>query len=151
MGLLKEFKEFAMRGNVVDLAVGVIIGGAFGKIVSSLVNDVTMPVIGKLTGNVPFNSLFINLDPSRRLPDGSPITNLEQAASVKVPVIAYGKFVNTTLEFLIIAACVFLFVRAINNLRRRFETPAAPKAAPAPTPTEKLLGEIRDLLKARSP
>ena len=153
MGLIKEFKEFAMRGNVVDLAVGVIIGAAFGKIVTSLVNDVVMPPIGKLMGNVNFNSLFINLAPDKRLPDGSVISTLEQAASVKAPVIAYGKFINIAIEFIIVAFCVFMLVKAINELRRRFEKQAvaAPAAPPAPTPSEKLLGEIRDLLKARNP
>jgi large conductance mechanosensitive channel len=148
MGLLKEFKEFAIKGNVVDLAVGVIIGAAFGKIVASLVNDVIMPPIGKMTGNVNFKSLFINLDKSKLLPDGSPVTTLEQATSLKVPVIAYGQFINTVIEFVIVAFCVFLLVKGINEVRRRFEkqkevTPAAPTA------TEKLLTEIRDLMKAR--
>lgn len=147
MGLIKEFKEFAVRGNVVDLAVGVIIGAAFGKIVTSLVNDVVMPPIGKVTGNVNFNSLFINLDPAKRLPDGSAVTTLEQAVTVKAPVIAYGKFINITIEFLIVAFCVFLLVKAINELRRRFEKQKEAAAAPAPTPTESLLTEIRDLLK----
>ena len=149
MGLLKEFKEFAVRGNVVDLAVGVIIGAAFGKIVTSLVNDIIMPPIGKMLGNVNFRSLFINLDPSKRLPDGSPVTTIEQAASVKAPVIAYGQFVNVIIEFLIVAFCVFLLVKAINELRRRFEEPKKPAVAPAPTPTEKLLTEIRDALVQR--
>ena len=146
MGLLKEFKEFAVRGNVVDLAVGVIIGAAFGKIVTSLVNDVIMPPIGKVTGGVNFKSMFINLDSSKRLADGSPVTTLEQAASVKAPVIAYGQFINNVLEFVIVAFCVFLLVKAINELRRRFEKQKE-AAPPAPTPTESLLAEIRDLLK----
>jgi len=150
MGLIKEFKEFAMRGNVVDLAVGVIIGAAFGKIITSFVSDVIMPPIGKVTGGVNFADLFINLDPSRTLTNG-PVTTLAQAKSAGVPVIAYGSFINNIIDFLIVAFCVFMMVKAINNLRRRFEEPAAaPAAPPAPTPTEKLLGEIRDLLKGRT-
>ena len=147
MGLIKEFKEFAMRGNVVDLAVGVIIGAAFGKIVTSLVNDIIMPPIGKATGGVNFADLFINLEPSKTMTNGVPVTSLAQAKAAGVPVIAYGSFINNVIDFVIVAFCIFMMIKAINNLRRRFEEPAAP---PAPTPTEKLLAEIRDLLKGRS-
>ena len=147
MGLIQEFKEFAMRGNVVDLAVGVIIGGAFGKIVTSLVNDIIMPPIGKVTGGVNFADLFINLDPSKKLTNDLPVTTLAQAKSAGVPVIAYGSFINGVIDFVIVAFCVFMMVKAITNLRRRFEEPAPAAAPPAPTPTEKLLCEIRDLLK----
>jgi large conductance mechanosensitive channel len=152
MGLIQEFKEFASRGNVVDLAVGVIIGGAFGKIVTSFVNDIIMPPIGKATGGVNFADLFINLDPSKMMTNGVPVTSLAQAKSAGVPVIAYGSFINNVIDFLIVAFCVFLLVKGINTVRRRFEAPpkVAPAAPPAPTPTEKLLGEIRDLLKGRS-
>ena len=152
MGLIKEFKEFAMRGNVVDLAVGVIIGGAFGKIVTSVVSNVIMPPIGKATGGVNFADLFINLDPSKMQTNGLPVTSLAQAKAAGVPVIAYGNFINNVIDFLIVAFCVFMMVKGINNLRRRFEQPAAaaPAAPPDPTPTEKLLAEIRDLLKGRS-
>jgi len=124
-GLIKEFKEFALRGNVVDLAVGVIIGGAFGKIVSSLVQDVLMPPIGLLLGGVDFSNLAITLK------DGPPPV-----------VIRYGLFINTMIDFLIVAAVIFALIKAINTLKR------AQEAAPAPpSATETLLTEIRDLLK----
>lgn len=146
MGLLKEFKEFAVKGNVVDLAVGVIIGAAFGKIVSSFVGDIIMPPIGKVTGNVNFADKFINLDPTKGMTNGMPVHSLAQAKAAGTPVIAYGQFINNVIDFLIVAFCVFLLVKAINELRRRFEKQVA--AAPAaPTPTETLLKEIRDLLK----
>lgn len=133
MGMLKEFKEFAMRGNVVDLAVGVIIGGAFGKIVTSVVNDILMPPIGKAMGGVNFVDLFINLDPDKKLPSGDPITSLAQAKTAGAAVIAYGQFINTILDFIIVALCIFAVVKGMNTLRRRFE--GAP-AAPAPTTKE---------------
>src|SRR5436305_11399628 len=107
MGMVKEFKEFAMRGNVVDLAVGVIIGGAFGKIVTSMVNDILMPPIGKAMGGVNFADLFINLDPQKTLPGGAPITSVTQAKAAGAAVIAYGQFINTILDFVIVAACIF--------------------------------------------
>jgi large conductance mechanosensitive channel len=134
MGMMSEFRAFIARGNVIDLAVGVIIGGAFGKIVSSLVNDIVMPPIGLLIGGVDFSALKLTLraaDPTRKL------------AAVSIN---YGAFVNTMIEFLIIAWVIFLAVKAVNALRRR--EAAAPEAPPAPTPTEALLGEIRDLLAA---
>jgi len=136
--MLKEFKEFAMRGNVVDLAVGIIIGAAFGKIVTSLVNDVVMPPIGLLLGQVDFSSLFINLT-------GQEYATLAAAQDAGAPVIRYGVFVNTVLDFVIVAFAIFLLVRVINRLRKA-EPPAPP---PGPTAEEKLLGEIRDLLKSR--
>ncbi len=124
MSMLKEFKEFAVRGNVVDMAVGIIIGTAFGKLVSSVVNDVIMPPIGKLLGGVNFADLFINLDPSKTLPGGTPVTSLAQAREAGAAVIAYGQFVNSVIDFLIIAFSVFLLVKLINAFRRRQETPA---------------------------
>ena len=130
MAFIKEFKEFAMRGNVMDMAVGVIIGGAFGKIVTSLVNDVLMPVIGKLTGGVDFTNLSVKLG------DG------EDAA-----VLAYGSFIQNVVDFLIIALCIFFMVKAIASLNRKKEEEAAPASAPEPSAEEKLLTEIRDLLK----
>jgi large conductance mechanosensitive channel len=136
--MLNEFKEFAMRGNVVDLAVGIIIGAAFGKIVTSLVNDVIMPPIGLLLGKVDFKELFINLG-------GQPYESLAAAEAAGAPVIRYGMFVNTVLDFVFVAFAIFLLVRAINKLRRQ-EPPPVP---PAPTTEEKLLMEIRDALKAR--
>jgi large conductance mechanosensitive channel len=126
MGLIKEFKEFAMRGNVVDLAIGIILGTAFGKIVSSLVADVIMPPIGKLMGGVNFADLFFVLDTSK-----GPVPSLAQARAAGIPVIAYGQFINTILDFLIVALCIFVLVKMINSLKRR-QVPA-----PAPAPTTK--------------
>jgi len=137
MGLLTEFKEFAARGNVVDLAVGVIIGASFGKIVTSLVDQVIMPPIGLLLGNVDFSRLQWVLKPE------DPATEAVEKVAIQ-----YGAFINTLLQFLIVAFVVFLLVKAINRLRR--EQAAEPDAAPAaPTATEALLAEIRDELKAR--
>jgi large conductance mechanosensitive channel len=121
MGILKEFKEFAMRGNVVDLAVGVIMGAAFGKIISSLVSDIIMPPIGKLLGNVNFSDLFISLDPDKT----AGITSLSRARETGAAVIAYGACINTIIDFLIVAICIFLLVKAINTLHRQ------PVAAPS--------------------
>jgi large conductance mechanosensitive channel len=148
MSLISEFKEFAMRGNVVDLAVGVVIGAAFGKIVTSAVNDIIMPPIGKLMGGVNFSDLFVNLDPSKTAPGGVAITSLAQAKAAGAAVIAYGSFINTILDFLIVAACIFMVVKGINSLRRKPQP--APAAPPAPTTDQKLLIEIRDLLKQRA-
>lgn len=136
--MLKEFKEFAMRGNVVDLAIGIIIGGAFGKIVTSLVNDLIMPPIGLLLGRVDFSNLFINLS-------GEDYATLAAAQEAGAPVIRYGVFVNTVLDFTIVAFAIFLVVRAMNRMKKA-EPPPPP---PGPSGEEKLLGEIRDLLKAR--
>jgi large conductance mechanosensitive channel len=149
MGLIKEFKEFAVRGNVVDLAVGVIIGGAFGKIVTSLVQDVIMPPIGKVSGGANFADMFVILDHAKV--GTNTVTTLAQAKAAGVPVMAYGQFLQNVFDFLIVAACVFLMVKGINELRRRFDLQkeAAPATPPAPTPSESLLTEIRDLLKAR--
>jgi large conductance mechanosensitive channel len=132
MAIVKEFKEFAMRGNVVDLAVGVIIGAAFGKIVTSLVNDIIMPPIGYATGGIDFKNLTILLkkgDPTKKIADVT---------------INYGNFINTVIEFLIIAFCIFMMVKVINSLKRPEEIP--PTAPPEPTKEEVLLTEIRDLL-----
>lgn len=136
--MLKEFREFAMRGNVVDLAVGVIIGGAFGKITSSLVNDIIMPPIGLLFGKMDFSSLFINLSTED-------YATLAAAQEAGAPIIRYGIFINTLLDFTIVAFAIFLLVRTINRLKKA-EPPPAP---PGPSAEEKLLGEIRDLLKTR--
>ena len=149
MSMLKEFKEFAMRGNVVDLAVAVIIGGAFGKVITSVVNDIIMPPIGKVMGGVNFSDLFINLDPSKLAKDGSAITSLTQAKDAGVAVIAYGSFINTVIDFTIVALCIFLIIKAMSSLKKK-PAPAAPAAPPEPTKEEKLLGEIRDILKARA-
>ena len=149
MSLIKEFKEFAMKGNVVDLAVAVIIGGAFGKIVTSVVNDIIMPPIGKLMGGVNFSDLFINLDPSKLAKDGSVIKSLAQAKEAGAAVVAYGSFINTVIDFTIVAFCIFMIVKAMNSLKKK-PAPTAPAAPPEPTREEKLLGEIRDILKVRS-
>ena len=130
MKLFDEFKAFVMRGNVVDLAVGVIIGGAFGKIVTSLVNDIFMPIIGMILGNVDLTSLEIKL--------GEPVEGAEQAA------IRYGAFIQEIVNFLIIALCIFMVIKVINKLQKKKEEASAP--APGPTKEEVLLTEIRDAL-----
>ncbi|MGN0069185.1 MAG: large-conductance mechanosensitive channel protein MscL [Prevotella sp.] len=136
---LKEFKEFAVKGNAVDMAVGVIIGGAFGKIVTSIVNDVIMPPIGWLIGGVKFSDLKCTL-PSVDL-------GMEKLEPVTIN---YGNFIQTLFDFIIIAFCVFLLVKGINRLaRKNAEKPAAPPAPPAPSAEERLLTEIRDLLKQK--
>jgi len=136
MSLASEFREFAIKGNVVDLAVGVIIGVAFGKIVDSLVNDLIMPVIGKLIGGLEFANYFIALSP---IPANIPQT-LEAVKKAGIPVIAWGNFTNIVFNFVILAFVVFLMVKQINSLRR-----ATPKA-PAPAEDVLLLREIRDAL-----
>ena len=138
MGFIKEFKEFAVKGNVMDMAVGVIIGGAFGKIVTSLVNDVLMPLIGKLTGGVSFVDLFVNLG------EGN-YSTLAAAKEAGAAVFAYGQFIQNILDFIIIAFCIFLMIKGMNKLNRKKEEPA-PEAPAGPT-QEELLAEIRDLLK----
>ncbi len=138
--MLKEFKEFAIKGNVIDMAVGVVIGGAFGKIVNSLVTDVIMPPIGLLLGKVDFTNLFLNLS-------GTPVASLAEAKAKGLATLNYGIFINTTFEFLIIAFAIFMVIKQINRLKR--EAPAAPAAPPAPSNEENLLTEIRDLLKKR--
>lgn len=137
--IIQEFKDFATRGNVVDMAVGVIIGAAFGKIVSSLVDDMIMPLVGKLTGNVDFTNLFINMS------DGE-YESLAAAREAGAAVFAYGNFIQQVVNFLIIAFCIFLMIKGINKVMRKKkeEEPAAP---PAPSAEEQLLTEIRDLLK----
>ncbi|WP_338963728.1 large-conductance mechanosensitive channel protein MscL [Fusobacterium nucleatum] len=130
MKLFDEFKAFVMRGNVVDMAVGVIIAGAFGKIVTSLVNDIFMPIIGVLIGNVNFSDLQIKL--------GEPLEGAEQAA------IKYGMFIQEVVNFLIIALCIFMVIKVINKLQKKKEE--APAPVPEPTKEEVLLSEIRDAL-----
>ena len=134
MGMLQEFKEFAVKGNVVDMAVGIIIGAAFGKIVSSLVGDVIMPPIGLLLGGVDFSNLSIVL---KEAVDKTPAVTMN-----------YGKFIQTIIDFAIVALAMFMAIKAMNTLRtsKKNEAPAAP---PAPTPTETLLTDIRDLLKGQ--
>ena len=137
MGFIKEFKEFAVKGNVMDMAVGVIIGGAFGKIVTSLVNDVLMPIIGKLTGGISFTDLFVTLS------DGE-FKTLAAAQEAGAAVLAYGQFIQNIIDFIIIAFCIFLMIKGMNKLKKEEEP--APEAPAGPT-QEELLAEIRDLLK----
>lgn len=133
MGMMKEFKEFAVKGNVVDMAVGIIIGAAFGKIVSSFVGDVIMPPIGVLLGGADFSGLAFTIK--------------EAVGEAPAVVISYGKFIQTVVDFTIVAFAIFIAVKAINSLKRKEEE--APKAPPAPSAEEVLLREIRDLLKER--
>jgi len=138
MKVAQEFREYISRGNVIDLAVGVIIGAAFGKIVNSLVSDVIMPPIGAVLKGVNFSNLFLAID-------GKTYETLAKAKEAGAPVITYGLFINQVIEFFIIAACVFALVKIVNQIKR---APApAPAEPPAPTRTEVLLEEIRDALK----
>lgn len=139
-GLFKEFKEFAVKGNVIDLAVGVIIGGAFGKIVDSIVNDLITPIVSLVFGKIDFHNKFISLV-------GSNATTLEEAKKAGAT-IAYGSFITVVINFIILAFIIFLMVQAINRMRR--QEAAAPSVPPAPTREEELLTEIRDLLKGRT-
>ena len=136
MGMLTEFKDFISRGNVIDLAVGVIIGASFGKIVTSLVEQVVMPPVGLLLGKVDFSKLKWVLSPE------DPATEAIEEVAIQ-----YGAFINTLIQFVIVAFVIFLMVKAINKMRR--EKAAEPEAPAAPTATEALLAEIRDELKAR--
>ncbi|CAG0934163.1 Large-conductance mechanosensitive channel [Thermoflexales bacterium] len=140
--MMKEFREFIMRGNVIDLAVAFIMGGAFGAIVSSLVKDMIMPLVGLVLGGVDFANMFIVLK------GGGPFATLEAAQAAGAVTLNYGVFINLIINFLIIALVMFLLIKAMNAARRK--QAAAPAAPPAPTPEEQLLMEIRDLLKARN-
>lgn len=131
MSMMSEFKSFAMRGNVIDMAVGIVIGGAFGKIVSSFVNDVLMPPIGMLMGGVDFSDLAVTLQ--------------EASGDVAAVTLNYGSFIQTVVDFLIIAFAIFMVVKAMNNLKKKEEE--APKEPPKPSAEEVLLTEIRDALK----
>jgi len=138
MSMLQEFKQFAMRGNVMDLAVGVIIGAAFGKIVDSVVNDLIMPIIGRITGGLDFSNYFI---PLKEVPSGVPMT-LDAVRKAGVPVFAYGSFITIVLYFIILAWIIFMMVKWMNRLKA--QTPPAPAEPPEDV---KLLREIRDSLK----
>ena len=138
MGMVSEFKQCAVKGNVVDMAVGIIIGGAFGTIVKSLVSDVIMPPVGLLLGGVDFSSLFLVLG-------AGSYESLDAAKEAGAATINYGVFINNVISFLIVAFAVFLLVKSINSLKRQEE--AKPAAPPKPSAEETLLGEIRDLLK----
>jgi large conductance mechanosensitive channel len=133
MSVIKEFKEFAMRGNVVDMAVGIVIGGAFGKIVSSFVADVVMPPLGMLLGKVNFADLAVTLK--------------EASGDVVAVTLNYGKFIQTAVDFIIIAFAIFMVIKGMNSLKKKEE--ATPEAPPAPSKEETLLTEIRDLLKQK--
>ncbi|MDO4190355.1 MAG: large-conductance mechanosensitive channel protein MscL [Bacteroidales bacterium] len=135
MSLIKEFKDFAMRGNVVDMAIGVIIGGAFGKIVTSLVNDIIMPPIGALTGGMNFSDLVWK------------ISEKEVDGEIVATTLNYGAFIQSVVDFLIIAICIFAMIKAMNAFKKKEEE--APAPAPEPSAEEKLLTEIRDLLKEK--
>lgn len=139
MSFFKEFKDFALKGNVMDMAVGVIIGGAFSKIVTSLVNDIIMPPIGLLLGNADFSDLRINI---------SKVRDVISGAEAEPVYWNYGAFIQQCVDFAILAFCVFLMVKLMNRLMRKKENaPATPPAPPAPSKEEQLLTEIRDLLK----
>lgn len=156
MGFFKEFKEFAVKGNVMDMAVGVIIGGAFGKIVTSLVNDILMPPIGALLGNTDFSRMRVDISKMRDVTSsamqsvgdavGAGVQNAEKVAE---PIWwNYGAFIQQCVDFTILAFCIFLMVKLMNRLsRKKAAAPAAPAPAPAPSKEEVLLTEIRDLLR----
>ena len=140
MGFIKEFKEFAVKGNVMDMAVGVIIGGAFGKIVTSLVGDLLMPVISLATGGLDFTNMFVNLT------DDTKYATLAAAQEAGASVFAYGQFIQNIIDFLIVAFCIFMMIKAMNKLNKKKEEGPA---APAGPTQEELLAEIRDLLKKK--
>ncbi|MEZ5104320.1 MAG: large-conductance mechanosensitive channel protein MscL [Draconibacterium sp.] len=145
MGMMKEFKSFAMKGNVLDLAVAVIIGGAFGKIITSFVNDVLMPPIGLLLGGADFSKLKLVLKPAV-----DAVMNGDQVVTPAVAEVSirYGTFVNTVLDFLIVAFSIFMVVKAFNSMKKK-EAAAPPPPPPAPSKEEVLLTEIRDILKEK--
>jgi large conductance mechanosensitive channel len=138
MSMMQEFKEFAMRGNVVDMAVGVVIGGAFGKIVDSMVKDVIMPVVGKMMGGVDFKQLYVNLG-------DQVFETLDAAEKAGAPLIKYGAFINTIVDFVIVAFVIFMVIKGINKMKR--EAPPPPAEAPATPEDVLLLREIRDSLR----
>ena len=139
-GFVKEFKEFAMRGNVLDMAVGIVIGAAFTAIVNSLVKDVIMPPIGLLTGGLDFSNLFVSLT-------GEHFDSLAAATEAGAPVLRYGVFINAIINFIIVALAIFVLIKQVNRFKKKEE--AAPAAPPPPPADVVLLTEIRDLLKSR--
>ena len=142
--MLQEFKDFAMRGNVVDMAVGIIIGAAFGRIVSSFVNDVVMPPIGLLIGNVDFSNLFVNMS-------SVAYESVAAAEEAGAPIIKYGLFIQNVFDFVIVAFVIFMVIRGMNKMKREKEAePEAPPKPPEPSAEEKLLTEIRDSLRQRA-
>ncbi|MBD5334112.1 MAG: large-conductance mechanosensitive channel protein MscL [Bacteroides sp.] len=142
MSLIKEFKEFAMRGNVIDMAVGVVIGAAFGKIISSLVDDIIMPLVGVATGGMNFTDYKFVIQ--QAVIDGTTQEVIKPEVTLN-----WGTWVQTIVDFLIVAFCIFIAIKAINQLKRK-EAEPAPEAAPEPTKEEVLLTEIRDLLKEKN-
>jgi len=139
--MLKEFKEFAIKGNMLDMAVGIIIGAAFGAVVGSLVNDILMPVISGIIGSPDFSNVFFVL----RNPSGATFTSVKAARDAGAAVLAFGLFLNAIIAFLAVAMALFFLVKGMNQMRRQEQ--AAPPAPPEPTPEVRLLGEIRDLLR----
>ena len=141
--MLKEFKEFAIKGNMLDMAIGIILGAAFGTVVASLVNDLLMPVVSGIMGTPDFSNLFAVL----RNPTGAAFTSVKAARDAGAVVLAFGLFLNTVIAFLAVAVALFFVVKGVNRMRRQEE--AAPAAPPEPPEEVKLLGEIRDLLRRR--
>jgi large conductance mechanosensitive channel len=144
MSVIKEFKDFALKGNVIDLAIGVIIGAAFGAIVSSVVDDIFMPIIGLILQGIDFSNLFIAIFP----PEGATYPTIAAAKEAGVATLNYGLFINAVVKFTIVAFVLFLVVKGVNRLRR--QEAAAPAAPPAPTTEERLLTEIRDAIKSQT-
>ncbi len=143
MGFVKEFREFAMKGNVMDLAVGVIIGGAFGKIVDSVVNDLIMPIVAAIIGTPDFSNLYVVLKGT--VAAGTPLSEARKVAGAAI--FAYGNFITVLINFLFLALIIFLMIKGMNSLKRKQEVAAPPPAPAEPSTTEKLLMEIRDSLK----
>lgn len=155
MGMMKEFKEFAMRGNLIDMAVGVVIGGAFGKVVSAFIDGMVMPLIGKISGGVDFSNAYISLSEKVDVAKAAAAaTNTPFSladAKTHGPVFAWGNFVTVVIDFLIVAFVVFMVIRTMNKMKKKQEeAPAAPAAPPAPSKEEILLTEIRDALVKRN-
>ncbi len=144
MGFLKEFKEFAIKGNVMDLAVGVIIGGAFNKIIDSVVGDLVMPIVSAIIGEPDFSNKYVVL--KGNVPPGTALVDAKKMADTSI--FAYGNFITVLINFLLLALVIFIMIKGINSLKRK--EAAAPAAPPAPTATETLLAEIRDELKKKS-
>jgi large conductance mechanosensitive channel len=147
MGFVKEFKAFAMKGNVMDLAVGVIIGAAFGKIVTALVDDLLMPVIAMFSGGAKFNDKFFVLPGGEEKYNALAVKSLEEVRKAGINVLAYGDFIQTIVDFLIIAFCIFMVIKVMNGMKKKEEAAAAAPAGPSPT--DQLLMEIRDELKKK--
>jgi len=146
MGFVKEFKEFAVKGNVIDLAVGVIIGGAFGKIVDSVVNDLVMPLVAAVIGKPDFSNLYFVL--KGNVPEGTPLDDARKLPNTAI--LAYGNFLTVAINFLLLALIIFFMIRAVNSMKRKHEAAAAAAAPPAgPSSTDQLLIEIRDELKKK--